>query len=95
MLAIPLRMDKWVNSDGTIIVIRIWQLPKANEERRHGLKYSLFYGRPGQRLVAYDNERGKGDHKHYGDREFPYKFNSVEQLLNDFYADIATERGET
>jgi hypothetical protein len=26
-------------------------------------KYSLFYGRPGEVLVLFDNERGKGDHK--------------------------------
>jgi predicted transcriptional regulator len=24
----------------------------------------LFYGFPGNRLAGYDNERGKGDHRH-------------------------------
>jgi hypothetical protein len=34
------------------------------------------------------NERGKGDHVHYGDTEQPYQFVSVAQLLADFAADI-------
>ncbi len=40
-------------------------------------------------LVRYDNETGKGDHRHYGDREEPYGFLSVEQLLADFRNDCA------
>jgi hypothetical protein len=35
----------------------------------HSFKYRLFYGVPGQRLIGYDNERGKGDHRHVDDRE--------------------------
>ena len=38
----------------------IWQSPQATLERPHGLKYSLFYGRGGKRIVGYDNERGQG-----------------------------------
>ena len=60
----------------------------------HRLKYSLFYDRDGQRLVGYDNEAGKGDHRHLGDREEPYVFQSVEQLVADFEADVAKLRDE-
>lgn len=35
-------------------------------------------------LVRYDNEAGKGDHRHYGDREEPYRFSSIECLLDEF-----------
>jgi hypothetical protein len=42
----------------------------------------------GKRLVGYDNERGKGDHKHIGDQEQGYSFQSVEQLLEDFWSDV-------
>jgi len=45
------------------------RLPEPSAERPHGLKYRLFYGRDGIRLVCYDNERGKGDHKHIGNRK--------------------------
>lgn len=60
----------------------------------HRLKYSLFYGRHGERLVGYDNERGKGDHRHYGGHEEVYLFRSVEALLADFRADVERLRGE-
>lgn len=73
----------------TICEMVIWALPAATRERPHGLKYRLFCGVPGQCLVRYDNELGKGDHRHYGDREEPYPFSSVEQLLADFRADCA------
>ena len=57
-------------------------------ERPHGLKYRLVYVKEGKRLVGYDNERGKGDHKHIGDQEQGYAFQSVEQLLEDFWSDV-------
>ena len=79
--------------DGAIVEMVIWRVPQPVPPSRHGLKYSLFYGRPGVRLVGYDNERGKGDHRHLGDRELAYRFQTVEQLLADFWADVAAARG--
>ena len=84
--------DKTTFLDGSILQMHIWRLPAADVERPHGLKYSLFYGRPGERIVAYDNERGKGDHRHYRDIEEPYVFVSPEQLMDDFLADVRKER---
>lgn len=43
-------------------------------------------------MVRYDNETGKGDHQHEGDREEPYAFTDVETLVADFLADIARGR---
>jgi hypothetical protein len=80
--------DKAVLPDNSIVEMTIWQLPKPSSERPHGLKYSLFYGREGLRVVGYDNERGKGDHKHLGDVESRYKFVSVEKLVADFLTDV-------
>lgn len=80
--------------DGAIVEGVIWQLPERSPERPHGLKYRLYYGRDGVRLVGYDNERGKGDHRHVGGREESYRFTSVDALWNDFMADVARERGD-
>jgi hypothetical protein len=74
--------------DDYLVEIVIWQLPQPVPGSRHGFKYRLFFGRNGQRLVGYDNERGKGDHKHVGNVEMPYHFQSIEQLLRDFEADV-------
>lgn len=81
--------------DGGIVEMKIWKLPQPDAERPHGLKYSLFYGLRGVRVVGYDNERGKGDHRHIGAREYSYRFTNVEKLVADFLADVAKQRGGT
>ncbi|CCF18612.1 conserved protein of unknown function [Pseudorhizobium banfieldiae] len=82
---------KLLLDDGRIIQIRIWRLPEADAERPHGLKYSLFFGRAGERIIGYDNEKGKGDHRHHRSREEPYRFSSLEQLIRDFENDVERE----
>ncbi len=77
--------------NGAIVEIRIWRLPSPTPERPHALKYSLFYGRPGKRIIGYDNESGKGDHRHYRGREEPYVFVDIATLLADFQRDIEKE----
>ena len=44
--------------------------------------------------MGYDNERGKGDHKHLGSNETRYRFVSVEKLVADFLADIERAKNE-
>jgi hypothetical protein len=78
--------------DGTISELTLWLVPNAVRGSTHSFKYSLFYGRPGKRLVGYDNEPGKGDHRHYEGREEPYAFTTPEQLIRDFLADVRRAR---
>ena len=87
--------DKTLLPDGSIVEMTIWKLPASDSERASGLKYSLFYGRPGLRIVGYDNERGKGDHKHIEGREMRYRFVSVEKLVADFLADVDRVRNRS
>ena len=84
--------DKASLPDGGIVTMTIWRLPSSSTERPHGLKYSLYYGRDGERIVGYDNETGKGDHRHLRGREEVYRFTSVEQLMADFLDDVEKER---
>jgi hypothetical protein len=67
-------------------------VPKPVPGSAHRFKYSLFYGYPGRRAVAYDNERGKGDHRHRDSVEEPYVFKSLDKLIADFEADVAALR---
>ena len=55
--------------DGVTVERVVWVLTRPSAERPHGLKYRLYCGRGGRCLVRYDNEAGKGDHRHHGDRE--------------------------
>lgn len=91
MVAVLIENRKLTLDDGAIIQIRIWRLPAASAERPHGLKYSLFYGRPGERIIGYDNEAGKGDHRHYRGKEKSYRFTNYENLIRDFMDDVRKE----
>jgi hypothetical protein len=86
--------DKQVLPDGSIVEMKIWEVPESVPGSRHRLKYSLFYGRPGRRLIGYDNERGRGDHRHVEGKQQPYTFSTPEQLIEDFLADVRRLRGE-
>jgi hypothetical protein len=86
--------DKQVLPDGAIVEMKIWEVATPVVGSAHKLKYSLFYGANGQRLVGYDNERGKGDHRHIEDRQERYIFKTVERLMADFLVDVRRLRGE-
>ncbi len=86
--------DKQVLPDGAIVEMKIWEVATPVVGSAHKLKYSLFYGANGKRLVGYDNERGKGDHRHIEDRQERYVFKTVERLMADFLADVRRLRGE-
>jgi len=85
---------KRVYDDGRIVEARIWLVPIAVRGSDHQLKYSLSYGSDGDRVVGYDNEAGKGDHRHYNDRQEAYAFTTVEKLVADFLADVSRIRGD-
>ncbi len=87
---------KTVLTDGRIIQRRAWPIRAAPVARHHVLKYSLYCGRDGKTIVRYDNETGKGDHRHVGpdEAESAYRFVSLQTLLQDFAKDIESFSGE-
>lgn len=42
-------------------------------------------------LVGYDNHHPKGHHRHIGTHKLSYNFQGLEQLKNDFKADLDVE----
>ena len=70
------------------IEVVIWRVPAPVPPSEHPFKYRLAYVVSGRRVVGYDNERGKGDHRHRGERELPYTWISPQQLMADFMADV-------
>ena len=73
--------------------MKIWRVPVSSHVP-HGLKYSLVYIVNGERVIGYDNAERRGDHRHDGDREEPYRFTSLDRLVSDFLKDVARWRGE-
>ena len=92
MRAALLHRERFDFDDGAVLEMVLWQISEPVPGSRHRYKYRLYYGKAGRRIVAYDNERGKGDHRHRHGREQTYHFTTVEQLVADFLADVAEER---
>lgn len=75
-------------ADSLFWEIVVWQVPNPVEPSQHDYKYSLVLIESGVRVIGFDNERGKGDHLHRGGQEFSYGFVTVDQLIDDFFAEV-------
>jgi len=93
MKAKLLHSEKDQLDDGSVLELVLWKLPKKTRDRPHGYKYRLYFGNSeGECLVRYDNETGKGDHKHIGNKEISYTFLDKDTLFKDFYHDVICYR---
>jgi hypothetical protein len=88
MAAVLLVQANEIRDDGSIVEIVVWELPEPLLPSTHRYKYRLYYGAAGSSRIRYDNERGKGDHRHIGGQEADYVFTTVEQLIEDFKRDV-------
>ena len=70
----------------------VWRVPAPLSGSSHAFKYRLAFVVDGQCVIRYDNESGKGDHKHVGEEEIPYYFTTPQALLNDFWNDVDNRR---
>lgn len=66
----------------------LWRVPSPLAGLAHEFKYRLAYVVDSVCVVRYDNEVGKGDHRHFGASETSYKFSTSERLVADFQKDI-------
>lgn len=83
---------KNIAPDGGAVELVVWRGPTPVPPTEHGYKYRAVYALNGERIVGFDNERGKGGHCHLDGVELPYHFVSVEQLVEDFIAAVTTRR---
>ena len=77
-----------VLSEVAFAEIVVWEVPSPVKGSQHSLKYRLALVVDGVCVLRYDNEAGKGDHRHVGKLEQPYQFEGIDQLLADFETDI-------
>jgi hypothetical protein len=83
-----LLQQRFIIDESRFAEVVVWQIPAALAGSRHQFKFRLAFVADGVCVVRFDNETGKGDHKHINDRQEPYLFTTVEQLLADFWAEI-------
>ena len=88
MKAESLLRERYQLRSDAFVELRIWRMPAAVSGSRHEYKYALAYVVGGECVLRYDNEAGKGDHRHIGGREAPYTFTSPDELLHDFWRDV-------
>jgi hypothetical protein len=88
MPAEPLLDERHVLSETAFAELVIWRVPAPVRGSAHESRYRLALVADGKCVLRYDNEAGKGDHRHLGDKEQEYRFKSAEQLLADFWTDV-------
>lgn len=76
------------------VELQIWRVPRPVPGSDHDLKYALAYVVDGVCVLRYDNETGKGDHRHIGAAETAYAFTTPAALLADFWKDVDQWRPE-
>lgn len=62
--------------------------PARMPDSGHVFKYRLALVVDGRCVLRYDNEPGKGDHRHFGKKEHPYVFSTPQRLLDDFWSEV-------
>ncbi|CAK0776700.1 conserved hypothetical protein [Gammaproteobacteria bacterium] len=77
-----------ISDDGNGIEMVVWCVPTPVPPSQRGYKYRLVYVVDGKRVIGFDNERGKGDHKHVGEQEISYLFVNVDRLIDDFIQEV-------
>ncbi len=75
-------------SETAFVEMVIWRVPKPMHGSAHRFKYRLALVTAGVCVLRYDNEAGKGDHKHVGEREAAYHFVDLDRLQTDFWQDV-------
>ncbi|HEX8739683.1 MAG TPA: DUF6516 family protein [Casimicrobiaceae bacterium] len=89
MKAMELLRTRIVYSEKAFAELVLWHVPSPLPGSSHQFKYRLVYVVDSKCVLRYDNEFGKGDHRHFGDSERTYMFSSPEQLIADLERDIA------
>ena len=77
------------STDAAFAELVLWRVPEPVAGSAHEFKYRLAYVVDGVCVVRYDNEAGKGDHRHFGAKASNYTFQTPEKLVADVERDIA------
>ncbi len=88
MMAKSIVRERISLDDDSFVEMVVWKLPKPLAGSTHIYKYSLALVHLNVCVMRYDNEAGKGDHKHLGATETDYAFKGLEQLQRDFLSDV-------
>ncbi len=89
MQATELVRTRIAYSEAAFADLVLWRVPSPVRGSAHAFKYRLVYVANGVCVLRYDNDDGKGDHRHFGGKQSAYAFESPDKLRDDFQRDIA------
>ena len=89
MKAVELVRTRTTFSEISFAELVLWQVPEPVAGSTHEFKYRLAYVVNGVCVVRYDNEVGKGDHRHFDGKQSAYTFETPDKLIAAFQRDIA------
>jgi len=92
MRAVRLLRERRVLAAGRFAEIVVWRVPSSVPGSSHEFKYRLAFVVDGECVLRFDNEAGKGDHKHIGEREMRYDFQGTDRLIEDFWSEVGRWR---
>ena len=81
-------------SETTFMELVVWKVPKPVHGSSHEFKCRLALVENGVCVLRYDNEAGKGDHKHIQEVETDYRFSDLNSLQTDFWQDVEAWRAK-
>ena len=89
MKAVELVRTRIAFSETAFAELVLWKVSEPVAGSTHEFKYRLAYVVDRVCVVRYDNEVGKGDHRHFSGKESAYTFKTADKLIADFQRDIA------
>ena len=90
MKAVLLLRERQVLTETSFVELIAWRVPQPLPGSTHDFKYSLALIADGICMLRYDNETGKGHHKHVNSGEVRYRFTDLRKLQMDFWTDVET-----
>ena len=87
-----LMRERFILSSRAFVEIVIWKLSQPLPDSGHDFKYRLAYVANQRCALRFDNEAGKGDHKHLDEIEVPYIFSNLATLQADLWAEVNKRR---
>jgi len=77
----------WLDRSSLLSLV-VWDVTPSVRGSNHRYKYRLAYVVQDVCVLRYDNEAGKGNHKHLGAAEVPIEFIDINQLVDDFVTEV-------
>jgi hypothetical protein len=84
--------ERHILSERAFVELVVWRLPRPLPGSSHPFKYRLALVVEGTCVLRYDNEAGKGDHKHMDDQEMVFEFTTPAELIETFWEEVDKRR---